>query len=166
RTVCLSMLVCLTSSAGAEDAFPPVADLPKRAELPDPLVLFNGERVSTPDQWRQKRRPELKALFEFYMYGRAPASPNNVKSRVALVEHDYFDGKATKKQVTISFGPPGTPEIHLLLIVPNRRQRPAPVFVGMNFHGNHTLVDDAHVPLPTVWVRDGTPGIKDHKATD
>ena len=51
----------LLSAAAAE--FPEVADLPSRPELPDPLVLFSGQPVTSPEQWNSQRRPELKALF-------------------------------------------------------------------------------------------------------
>ena len=154
----------ILSSAAAD--FPPVDALPSQPKLPDPLVMFDGQRVKTPDEWREKRRPELKRLFEFYMYGQAPAAPDNLKAKVERVAADYFGGKATKKEVTITFGPPGTPAIHLLLVAPNRRSAPAPVFVGTNFHGNHTLVADPSVALPEAWVPDRTPGAKDHRATD
>jgi hypothetical protein len=152
--------------SGRSDEFPPVASLPRQAELPDPLVMFHGQRLTTPEQWREKRRPELKALFEFYMYGKAPAPPDNLQAKVERVDLNYFGGKATKKEVAISFGPPGTPVIHLLVVSPSRRECCSPVFVGTNFHGNHTLVDDPSVSLPTAWMPDGTPGAKDHRATD
>ncbi|HEV3339018.1 MAG TPA: acetylxylan esterase [Pirellulales bacterium] len=167
RTTLFSLSVLMASPFAAHaDDFPPVGELPERRELTDLLVMFNGQRVSTPDDWRQKRRPELKALFEFYMYGRAPAPPDNLRAEVERTDANYFGGKATKKEVTISFGPPGTPAIHLLLVVPNRRERRAAAFVGINFRGNHTLVDDPSVALPTSWVPDHTPGVKDHRATD
>ncbi|HVA46337.1 MAG TPA: acetylxylan esterase [Pirellulales bacterium] len=152
------------SSASAE--FPPVSELRSQPALPDPLVMFDGRRVATPEEWRAKRRPELKQLFEFYMYGRAPAPPDNVSAKVERVDANYFGGKATKKEVTISFGPSGTPAIHLLLVVPNHRVRAAPVFVGPNFHGNHALVTDRNVALPEAWMPDNTPGAEDHRATD
>ena len=150
----------------AESEFPPVSELESHRDLPDPLVLLDGRRVETGDQWHKERRPELKALFEFYMYGAAPPAPERIESNVERIDESYFGGKATKKEVTITFGPPQTPVIHLLLVVPNRREGPAPVFVGLNFHGNHTLVDDPHIALPAVWMPDGTPGAVDHRATD
>jgi hypothetical protein len=165
RIALLALLVLPMENARGDD-FPAADDLPTHAELPDPLVMFNGGQVTTRDEWRQKRRPELKALFEFYMYGRPPAAPDNVRAKTDRTDRKYFGGKATKKEVTITFGPTGTPAIHLLLVVPNRRQNAAPVFVGMNFHGNHTLVDDPSVALPTAWMPDRTPGVKDHRATD
>ncbi len=164
---CLSFLtLLLLFSAVAAAEFPDPADLPARPEMPDPLVMVNGQRVTTREQWVKKRRPELKALFQHYMYGFLPPAPKNLKARVERVEPRYFDGKATKKEVTITFGPPKTPAIHLLLVVPNKRTGPAPVFVGLNFCGNHTLVKDRGVALPTAWMPDHCPGVKDHKATD
>jgi hypothetical protein len=150
----------------AEPNFPPVEQLASQPAMPDPLLMFDGRRVENAEQWRQQRRPELKSLLEHYLYGAAPAPPDNVEAKVERSDANYFGGKATKKEVTITFGPPGTPAIHLLVVVPNRRQRPAAVFVGPNFHGNHTLVNDAEVALPTVWMPDGTPGAEDHRATD
>src|SRR5262249_6566064 len=75
-------------------------------------------------------------------------------------------GKATKKEVTIAFGPPDCPKIHLLLIIPNARKGPAPVFLGMNFCGNHALVKDPSVSLPTAWLYSHYPGVKNNHATD
>src|SRR5262249_55579382 len=112
------------------------------------------------EQWLQKRRPELKALFQHYMYGNFPPRPDNVAFKVERVDREALGGKATLKEVTISFGPPETPKIHLLLFIPNARKGPAPVFVGLNFYGNHTVVKDPKVPLPTAWVPSGAPGVK------
>ncbi|HVX12640.1 MAG TPA: acetylxylan esterase [Pirellulales bacterium] len=165
RALLLGLLVCPMIDALADD-FPPADELPAQAGLPDPLVMLDGRRVATPDEWRAARRPELKALFEYYMYGRAPAAPDNPRATVERSDANYFGGKATKKEVALRFGPAKTPAIHLLLVVPNHRRGPAPVFVGTNFNGNHTLVDDPTVALPTAWMPDHSPGAKDHRATD
>ncbi|HET6879420.1 MAG TPA: acetylxylan esterase, partial [Pirellulales bacterium] len=103
------------TAATRADEFPPVSKLPQQAELPDPLRLFNGQQVTTPEEWRNQRRPELKALFEFYMYGKAPPAPDNVQANIERVDGKYFGGKATKKEVTLTFGPAETPALHLLL---------------------------------------------------
>jgi hypothetical protein len=145
--------------------FPPVAELPAQGELPDPLVSFGGERIRTKEQWTSQRRPELKALFQHYMYGYFPAPPP-IAARVRREDAGYFDGKATMKEVSIAFGPAEAPTIELLLVIPNRRHGPAPVFVGENFCGNHTLVDDQAVALPKAWMPQHCPGSADHRATD
>ncbi len=149
----------------AQTRFPEVPKLPSHPELPDPLVMFEGERVSSKKQWFDKRRPELKALFQYYMYGYMP-KPEKIAAKVEQEDARAFGGKATLREVTISFGPSGTPPIHLLLVIPNHRRGPAPVFVGLNFCGNHALVEDPGVRLPTVWMYDRYPGVKNHRATE
>ena len=62
----------LLGAAAVRAEFPDVSKLPSRPDLPDPLVMFNGDRVTTKEQWVDKRRPELKALFQYYMYGDLP----------------------------------------------------------------------------------------------
>ncbi len=146
--------------------FPEPAKLPSNPELPDPLVMLNGERVKTKEDWVTKRRPELKELFQHYMYGHMPDAPGNVTFKTERTDKKYLDGKATKKEVTIAFGPPDTPKLHLLLVIPNDRKKPAPVFVGANFHGNYTVTKDPTIPLPTVWVPNGTKDIKDNRAAE
>jgi hypothetical protein len=141
--------------------YPKPADLPVKPDLPDPLVLFNGDKVKTKDDWFKKRQPELKELFEHYMYGKAPPAPKKIDAKIEREDKNYFDGKATLREITIHYGPEGTPPIHLLLVIPNKRTKPAPVFVGMNFNGNHRLLNDPKIALPTAWV----PG-KDNRAVE
>jgi hypothetical protein len=159
-----TVLGTATPAAGAD--FPEPAKLPSQTDLPDPLRTFGGDRVTTPEQWVQKRRPELKALFQHYEYGNMPAPPEKLKYTVEREDNRYFGGKATKKEITISLGPPEAPAIHLLLVVPNARKKPAPVFLGPNFAGNHTAVKDPSVALPTGWVPNGFAGVKDNRATE
>jgi len=154
---------CLAGAA----AFPDPAQLPQKPELPDPLVTFSGQRVASPNQWRQERRPELKALFQHYMYGHLPPAPPRIEPTIERVDKTYFGGKATKKEVAIAFGPPGTPKLHLLLVIPNKPPKPAPVFVGPNFCGNHALVNDPSVRIPPGWMYSGFfPGVTNNRATE
>ena len=51
-------------------------------------------------------------------------------------------------------------------MVPNERKGPAPCFVGMNFCGNHALVNDPKIPLPTCWMYPNHTGVKDNRATE
>ena len=146
--------------------FPPASDLPANPELPDPLVMFDGKKIATREQWIKERRPELIRLFQHYMYGELPPAPKSIAAHVERVDPAYFGGKATRKEVTISFGPPATPEIHLLVVIPNHPIGPKPVFLGINFCGNHTLLDDPAIALPTAWMPDNCAGSRDHHATD
>ncbi len=161
----LTIALVFLGAAAVRADFPEVSKLPSRPEIPDPLVMLNGDRVTTKEQWVEKRRPELKELFQYYMYGFMPPAPARVEAKVDRVDAKAFGGKATLKEATVSFGPPDTPPIHLLLVVPNSRKGPAPVFLGMNFSGNHQLINDPAVRLPTVWMPSG-PSVKDNRATD
>jgi hypothetical protein len=42
--------------------------------LPDPLMLKSGAKVTTPEIWWSKRRPEIVEDFDREVYGRAPAN--------------------------------------------------------------------------------------------
>ena len=161
-----TVLLMLSTPPVAAQRFPGVSELPSHPGLPDPLVTLDGRRVTSAEQWRSERRPELKFLFQHYMYGHAPPAPTNLTAKVERVNKRLFGGKATQKEVTISFGPAATPKLHLLVIVPNRRTGPAPAFVGINFCGNHTVIGDPTVALPEAWLPEFCKGCVDHRATD
>jgi hypothetical protein len=158
------LLAAAPLAAGAE--FPEVAQLPVRPEMPDPLVMFDGKPVTSPEQWTRLRRPELKALFQYYMYGKMPPRPDDETFAIAREDRSFLGGKATLKEVTIDLGSPDLPKIQLLVVVPNERRGPAPAFLGANFEGNHTVVDDPRVALPEAWVPGSFKGDRRDKATD
>jgi hypothetical protein len=161
--VAVAWLALSMEAAAAE--WPPPAELPLRAALPDPLVMFDGTAVATRDQWATQRKPELRELFEHYMYGRYPAVPDRVTGRTLFEDRNAFDGVGTLREVEITFGPPEWPKIYLLIASPNA-DAPSACFVGMNFGGNHLRTDDERVRLPTVWMPEEYPGVVDHRATD
>jgi hypothetical protein len=163
-TAFLLVLILCATTAVAD--LPEPAKLPAQPDLPDPLVMMNGERVKTKEDWTTKRRPELKTLFQHYMYGYMPDAPAKITANVEREDKKYFDGKATKKEIAIAFGPADTPKIHLLLVVPNNRKKAAAVFVGMNFYGNYTVAKDPTIPLPTMWVPNSPKEIKDNRAAE
>jgi dienelactone hydrolase len=143
---------------------PPAEQLPARPELPDPLVTLEGRRIETRDQWVSEQRPELIRLFQHYMYGTAPPAPDRIDVTVER-EVPIFDGKATLREVAIRFGGEGVAPLDLLLVIP-RQPRPAPVFLGMNFSGNHAAVADPGVRLPRGWMPSRYPGVENNRATD
>src|SRR5438874_533987 len=101
----LLALVVAFSGPAVFGAFPDAAQLPSHPGLPDPLVMLDGHRVADKGEWTGKRRPELKALFQHYMYGEMPPAPEKVRATVARADGRYFGGKATKTEVAIDFGP-------------------------------------------------------------
>jgi hypothetical protein len=166
-TALLVSCTCLAFPVYAQSpTYPPVSELKSQPGLPDPLLMLDGSRVATKEQWETRRKPELRSLFQHYMYGQLPPRPEKIEFIVEHTKTDFLDGKATKKEVTIRYSPEGTPDIHLLVVVPNERKTPAPVFVGMNFGGNHMAHADPSIRLPLTWVPDRMPGVVNNKATD
>ncbi len=153
-------------SFAAGDRFPPVSELPAQPGFPDPLVLLDGRRVTTREQWFSERRPELMALFQHYMYGFLPSPPRASAGRLVRVDRGAFGGKATLKELTVVCGALELPPIHLMLIVPHGREGPAPVVLGMNYFGNHTLVRDSAVCLSTNWMPERGEGVVNNRSTD
>jgi (4-O-methyl)-D-glucuronate---lignin esterase len=159
----LTLVAALMLLSRSRADFPAPKDLPSRPGLPDPLVMFDGTTVTTKEQWAEKRRPELKALFQHYMYGTIPP-PTPVTAKVLHKDTRAFGGKATLREVALSAL--RGHEFRLLVVVPNGRKGPAACFVGPNFSGNHTLVDDPKVAVPGGWMYPGRPGVKDNRATE
>ena len=122
--------------------------------LPDPLVCANGQPVTTANQWRTQRRGDLLDLFRTHMFGQAPARP---KVRyVEEVELGVLDGRAIRKQITLHLGDtPNSPRLDLLAYLPDGAMRKAvPVFLGLNFQGNHTIHADPGIRLCRSWLRE------------
>lgn len=164
RLGALLMTLAVTGAASSGD-FPDPAKLPLKQDLPDPLVMFNGAKVTSKEQWQKDRRPELKKLYEHYMFGHAPAAPR-VNGNVERTDTKALNGKATLKEITLTFAGIDGPKIRVLLVVPNKRNGPAPVFVGINFAGNHAALDDPKIQLNPNWIPGNYKGVKDNKATD
>jgi dienelactone hydrolase len=126
--------------------------------------MFDGTKITSRQDWETKRRPELKELFEHYMYGRYPAKPEKVTGKVLFEDAKAFGGKGTLREVEITFGPPEWPKIYLLMAVPHGKT-PAACYVGPNFQGNHCLVADERVRITPDWCYPNTPGVKNNKAS-
>lgn len=149
----------LMSAVALPADLPPPDKLPSSAEFPDVLTMRDGTKIGTQQDWEAKRRPELKELFQHYMYGRFPAKPEKVSAKVLFEDAKAFDGKGTLREVELTFGPPEWPKIYLLIATPNGKA-PAACFVGPNFGGNHLLTDHEKVRIPTAWVPANYPGVE------
>jgi len=136
--------------------------------LPDPLVCEDGTAVEDAETWISKRRPEILALFEEHVYGRAPGAPDELSFEVQSEADDALDGKATRKEIRILIGHGDkTLPIHLLLYLPRQAEGPVPVFLTLNFYGNHSICHDPGIALSTTWMRDASGmGIMENRATE
>ena len=135
--------------------------------VPDPLKAFDGTKVDHVREWTGKRRPELLQFFTDEVYGRVPKEIA-LNSTVLLEQNDNaLGGKALRQQVDLVFKEGNKSlNITLLLYLPKQSSN-APIFLGYNFYGNHTVTYDPAVLISTAWARDNNElGIKGHKLTD
>ncbi len=146
-------------------SLPEVSALPEQKGLPDPLIMLDRTSVKTKEQWTRQRRPELKALFQNYMYGYLPDAPK-IKSKVTKTYRDFFGGKATMREVEIDLGVATVPKINVMVITPNKAKKPSPAILGINFCGNHTVVNDPRVTMNPNWIPvSNCFGIENNRAT-
>lgn len=148
------MLLTLLLLAAAPPIISDEAKVPPYV-LPDPLVCADGRKVADAKTWNEVRRPEVLRLVEDNWFGRTPDTAKLRAGAVVEVRErsaEAFGGKATRTQFKVwPIGKQG-PSFDLLLYVPVAAKRPAPVFVGLNFGGNHTTTPDPAVFVPAGWV--------------
>jgi endo-1,4-beta-xylanase len=72
----LGTTICPVVAAN-ENSPKPAGDLPEIKELPSPFIFSDGSPVRTRADW-ERRREELKNLFQDYMYGHLPARPKKM----------------------------------------------------------------------------------------
>ncbi|NTS41441.1 acetylxylan esterase [Flavisolibacter sp. BT320] len=120
--------------------------------LPALLTTTKGQKITTRRQWEKERRPEILALFTEFVYGRIPKNFPATRYHTVTNDTTALQGKATRKEVTIYFGKENdAPSLHLLLYLPNSVPKKAPVFVGLNFQGNHTVHKDSAISITANW---------------
>ena len=56
--------------------------------LPDPLVLKNGKKITTAKMWWDQRRPEIVEDFDREIYGRVPKVTPKVKWEVTSTSNE------------------------------------------------------------------------------
>lgn len=146
--VCGAAYCVEMSSTAWSQSFPTVDQLPEQTALPDPLKMFDGTSVTTAEQWRTQRRPELIRLVQHYMYGVTPAAPK-IEAKVTKVDDTLFGGKGRLKEIEIRFAdlPTNAPRIHLALFLPLSVKGPVPVFLGLNKCGNQEVTREAAVTI-------------------
>src|SRR5262249_50701102 len=62
-------------------------------------------------------------------------------------------------------GTGSAPRIDMMLVLPNSGGK-VPIFLAMNFCGNHSLTEDPRVPLARGWMYDHCKGCTNHVATE
>jgi hypothetical protein len=106
--------------------------------LPDPLTLNNGEKVTTSEMWWQQRRPEIVEDFDREIYGRVPTNVPKVTWEVKSVIHTNNGAvpvitKQLIGHVDNSSYPLISVNIQLSLTTPANAPGPVPVMLEFGF---------------------------------
>ena len=116
-------------------------------DLPPLLVTAEGKEVTTADEWKNIRRPQVLSLFSNFVYGRVPVPETPIKTEYELVKVDkeFMKGKATRKDILIRFSNDnGTAEMTILVFVPNNMSMPVPAFMKHSFNNTKSHDFDVH----------------------
>jgi hypothetical protein len=119
--------------------------------LPDPLVLKNGKKVTNAKTWWNDRRPEIVEDFDREVVGRVPKNVPGVKWRVARTEQFEVGGRPVIGKELVgaadnSAYPEIVVEIAMTLVTPANATTPVPVM--MMFGGRSGMPPAPGAPPP------------------
>jgi hypothetical protein len=123
--------------------------------LPDPLTLKSGQKVTTSEMWWKQRRPEIVEDFESEVYGRVPKNVPKVTWTVAssvsngLVGTLSANGKQLIGHVDNSGYPAITVDIEMTLVTPAAAKSPVPVLMMFGGFGGTGMPRPADSPALT-----------------
>ncbi|MDO6604975.1 alpha/beta hydrolase family protein [Arenibacter palladensis] len=136
-------------------------------DVPDPLLTFSGHTINSVKKWEKVRRPELLRFFENDIYGKLPKKLKINSYAILEEDNNALNGKAKRKQVELTFKKKGkTLSYTILLYLPKNKVK-APIFLGYNFYGNHTITEDKAVIISSAWANNNESfGIENNTLTE
>lgn len=102
--------------------------------LPDPLTMQDGRKVTTAAMWWNERRPQIVKMYQKYVYGFVPPNMPKVTWRVTAVDHEMIGftpviAKDLIGHVDNSSYPLIDVNIHMTLVTPANANGPVPVLM-------------------------------------
>jgi len=137
--------------------------------LPPVLAGPLGSLATSAEAWRTVARPHQLRILEQHVYGRRlPPVPVEPVGDVERADVVLPGGTAVRRiQARLRLGPGDAAKVvDVLLYLPKVDGR-VPLFLGLNFRGNHAETTDPAVRLSTAWIpadKDG--GVEDNRATE
>jgi lysophospholipase L1-like esterase len=110
--------------------------VPANLNLPDPLLLNDGERVSSPELWFERRRPEIVEAFDGEIYGRVPKQTPRVNWQIISSTREEIRGMpVTTRKLVGHVDNASYPLIHieiqLTLTTPAKAIGPVPLILEL-----------------------------------
>jgi hypothetical protein len=147
----ISLLIAITSE-GQNQANYDESKVPTYI-LPDPLVMPGGRKVKSVKKWERKMRPAKLHLFEDQVYGKIPEDLKMTSFRIVEEGKNTPYKNAVRRQVEMVLEKDGKELRALMLMYLPETDHKVPIFLGLNFYGNHTVTDDVNVLITESWVR-------------
>ena len=102
--------------------------------IPDPLIMNDGQKVTSAKAWWEQRRPELVEMYSKYVYGRVPANVPKVTWTVTAVDRERLGftpviAKDIVGLVDNSTTPAISVRLHMTLVTPADAKGPVPVLM-------------------------------------
>ncbi len=128
-----------------------------------PSAAPKGTSLSK-EYWEQTGRNNVLQAFRDNVYGQTFAFPK-IQVMSTSKKHALPDVDGFWQTVELRLG---KENVQLLLMLPNAKntknakktQKPVPVFLGFNFCGNHSVLQDPNLPISTKWAN---PQVCGHK---
>jgi len=159
QIIVVASLFAQNESETAKNTFDP---------LPETLLSSRGTLIKTTEQWEKIRRSEVLELFRDHVYGSVPDTPLSIDYEVKFFDANALGGTAVQKEVEVRVSNSvGTLAFSMLIYLPKDPPGPVPLFLGLNFYGNHTIHPDKQITITDSWARNNKNyGIKDHTARE
>lgn len=122
-------------------------------DLPDPLLSNDNMVIESSGDWEKFRREEVLELFRTHVYGRVPESLPAVAFRVKSEDKSALSGRAVMKEIEARVSQ-GTKELifTILVFLPSEAEGAVPLFLGLNFNGNHCIHPSPEISITDSWV--------------
>ena len=100
--------------------------------------------VTSRREWQKQVRPAVMEFFQNEVYGKVPPTQPAVDFRL-LSEGEAYGGKVLRREVEMIVG--GTTKALVLIYLPANHKGKVPLFLGMNFKGNHQISPDPEITI-------------------
>jgi hypothetical protein len=125
-----------------------------RYKLPGLLTTIDDQKIRSSQDWIGMRRGEILTLFSNNVYGSVPMDQVEVHFLLRSSDSKALNESALRKEVDmiISNGKDSL-VVGILIYLPQDTDKEVPLFIGLNFYGNHTIINDPRIRLTSSWVQ-------------
>lgn len=103
--------------------------LPVLRHLPDPLLMNDGRRVTTREDWQTRRREIVESLL-YWEYGHMPPAPETLHAE-ELAEIEVLEDTAIEHRATLVMGPEEKVRVRMGVYKPKSIEKPMPVLLAI-----------------------------------